>query len=349
MTETLTLTTWTCKRTLGRSGVETSAMGLGGWAIGGPTWWHGKPVGWGEVDDTESVRAIRRALDLGITFFDTAPAYGAGHSERILGRALAGHRDEVVISTKFGIGIDEGTRSLTGLMTTPDAARIAQECDASLRRLGVDTIDLFWCHPSELTQEHAAEVRDILEDLVTTGKIRAYGWSTDNPAGAGIFAEGPGCSAVQHELNLFSDAPAMLALCDRFDLASINRSPLAMGLLTGKFSPSARLSLDDVRGDEPDWLKWFADGQPRSEFLARLESVREILCSGGRTPAQGALAWIWARSERTIPIPGFRTVAQVEENAAALRLGPLTAEQMAEIDTLMHMEKATETVSQIVA
>jgi aryl-alcohol dehydrogenase-like predicted oxidoreductase len=260
-------------------------MGLGGWAIGGPVWWNGKPVGWGDVDDDETVRAIHRALDLGITFFDTAPAYGAGHSERILGRALAGHRDDVVISTKFGIAIDEGNRTLTGLMAVPDAARIAQECDASLRRLGTDVIDLYWCHPSELPQEHAAEVRDVLEELVAAGKIRAYGWRTDSVEGEAIFAERPGCRAVQHELNLFSDAPAMLALCERHELASINRSPLAMGLLTGTFSPAARLSLDDVRGDEPDWMKWFAGGQPRPEFLARLESVREIVCSGGRTPA----------------------------------------------------------------
>ena len=290
------------------------------------------------MSTTTNPCAIQRALDLGITFFDTAPAYGAGHSERILGRALADHRDDVAISTKFGIGIDERNRALTGLMTVPDAGRIARECDASLQRLGTDVIDLYWCHPSELPKEHAAEVRDALEDLVAAGKIRSYGWSTDSPAGAAIFAEGAGCSAVQHELNLFSDAPDMLALCERFDLASVNRSPLAMGLLTGKFSPETRLSPDDVRGDEPDWLQWFAGGQPRPEFLARLESVREIVCSGGRTPAQGALAWIWARSERTIPIPGFRTVAQVEENAAALHHGPLHPEQLAEIAAILCRE-----------
>ena len=340
MTTTVTtpVTTWTGRRQLGRSGVETSAMGLGGWAIGGATWWDGKPVGWSHVDDKESVRAVQRSLELGITFFDTAPAYGAGHSERILGQALAGHRDEVVISTKFGIGIDEATRTLTGLMTTPDAGRIVRECDASLQRLGTDIIDVYWCHPSELPVEHAAEVRDVLEGLVAAGKIRSYGWSTDSVDGAAIFAEGHGCSAVQHELNLFSDAPAMLALCDQLDLASINRSPLAMGLLTGKFSPGTRLSPDDVRGDEPAWMKWFADGKPQPAFLARLENVREILCSEGRTPAQGALAWIWARSERTIPIPGFRTVAQVEENAAALQHGPLTPAQMAEITALLGAE-----------
>ena len=336
----MTTMTWTGKRRLGRSGIEVSAMGLGGWAIGGPAWWDGKPVGWGEVDDDETMRAITRALELGITFFDTAPAYGAGHGERILGRALDGHRHEVIISTKFGIAFDEASRALTGLMTDPDAHGIRQECEASLRRLGVDVIDLYWCHLSELPLHRAAGVRDVLEALVAEGKIRAYGWSTDSPEGAAIFAEGPGCAGVQHELNLFSDAPVMLALCERRDLASVNRSPLAMGLLTGKFDAMARLSMDDVRGDEPAWMKWFAHGRPRPEFLDRLDAVREILTSEGRTPAQGALAWIWARSERTIPIPGFRTVAQVEENAGALRLGPLTAGQMAQIETILSDETA---------
>ncbi len=326
---------WTGKRRLGGTGIEVSAMGLGGWAIGGPTRWAGKPVGWGEVDDDESIQAIRRALDLGITIFDTAAVYGAGHSERVLGRSLAGHRDEVTISTKFGISFDETRRELTEVMTEPDVEGIRRECEASLRRLGIDVIDLYGCHPSELPVERAAEVRDMLEMLVAEGKIRAYGWSTDNPAGAAIFAEGPACAAVQHELNLFSDAPEMLALCERADLASINRSPLAMGLLTGKFRASSRLSPDDVRGDEPAWLKWFANGQPRPDFLERVAAVREILTSGGRTTAQGALAWIWARGEQTIPIPGYRTVAQVEENAGALRHGPLAPSAMAEIAQLL--------------
>lgn len=326
---------WTPTRRLGRSGIDTSAMGLGCWAIGGPAWLESKPIGWGAVDDAESIRAIRRALDLGITFFDTAPAYGAGHSERILGQALAGRRHEVTIATKFGLFIDEPARRMTGIMTDPDPALIRADLEASLRRLGTDAIDLYLCHPSELPNARAAEVRDVLEDLVAEGKIRAHGWSTDDVDGAAIFAKAPHCAAVEHELNLVSDAPAMLALCDREDLASINRSPLAMGLLTGKFRRGSRLPMDDVRGDEPAWLKWFAGGAPRPEFLARLDAVREVLTSGGRTPAQGALAWIWARSGRTIPIPGFRTVAQVEENAGALRHGPLTPEQADEVAGLV--------------
>jgi aryl-alcohol dehydrogenase-like predicted oxidoreductase len=253
-------TEWNGTRRLGRSGIAVSAVGLGGWAIGGPARLDGKPIGWGEVDDEESVRAIRRALDLGITFFDTAGVYGAGHGERVLGRAPAGRRHEAVVSTKFGLLLDEASRRMTGIMGEPDPAAIRRECEASLRRLATETVDLFLCHPSELPVEHAAAVRDALEGLVAAGLIRAHGWSTDDPAGAATFADGPHCAAVQHELNLVSDVPAMLALCDREDLASIDRSPLAMGLLTGKFRADSRLPGDDVRGDEPAWMKWFAGG-----------------------------------------------------------------------------------------
>ncbi len=176
------------RRTLGRSGVDVSAIGLGCWAIGGPFWRDGKPVGWGEVDDDESVRAIRRGVELGVTFFDTSDVYGAGHSERVLGRALAGVRDEVVIATKFGNTFDETSRVITGSDASPEGIRRA--CEASLRRLGTDRIDLYQLHLSDYDPVAAAEVRDALEELVADGLVRAYGWSTDDPARAAVFARG---------------------------------------------------------------------------------------------------------------------------------------------------------------
>ena len=127
----------------------------------------------------------------------------------------------------------------------------------------------------------------------------------------------------------------MLAVCAEYDLASINRGPLGMGLLTGKYTADSTLGRDDVRGIAPDWLDMFRDGRPAPEWLARVDAVREILRSGGRTLAQGALAYLWGRSERTVPIPGCRTVAQVEENAGALEYGPLTADQVTEVDTIL--------------
>ncbi len=324
----------TFTKQLGRSGIEVSAMGLGCWAIGGPFWAGDTPVGWGEVDDDESTQAIHRALDLGINFFDTADVYGTGHSERVLGRALAGHRDQVVIATKFGNMFDETTRQITGSNTSPKYIR--QACEASLQRLNTDYIDLYQFHLNDYDPDKAGEVRDVLEELVNTGKIRYYAWSTDFPERARIFAEGPNCAAVQHQMNVLEDAGPMIALCEQLNLASINRGPLAMGLLTGKYQAGSKLASDDVRGDKsPAWMQYFKDGQPNAEWLKKLEAIREILTSSGRTLAQGALAWLWGRSQQTIPIPGFRTVAQVEENCPAMQFGPLSIEQMSEIDAIL--------------
>lgn len=317
-------------RSLGKSGIKVSPMGLGCWAIGGPFWSGTTPLGWGEVDDTESIAAIHRGLELGITFFDTADVYGAGHSERVLARALAGKRDEVVLATKFSSTFDEQTRQALGPKADPDYIRSA--CEASLRRLNTDHIDLYQYHWNEGPLDRAAEVRATLEALVAAGKIRAYGWSTDFPERARAWAGGKHYATVQHEMNVITDAPALIAVCEELGLASINRGPLAMGLLTGKYASGTRVAGADVRSEQsPAWMKYFKDGKPAPEWLAKLTAVREILKSGGRTLAQGALAWLWARSPQTIPIPGFRTVAQVEENCGALRHGPLTPDQMRQI------------------
>ncbi|MCT9143144.1 aldo/keto reductase [Streptomyces violarus] len=322
-------------RTLGRSGIEVSALGFGCWAIGGE--WQdadGQPLGWGKVDDEESVRAVRHALDLGITFFDTADTYGAGHSERVLGRALGKRRADVVLATKWGIVFDERTRTLTDRDDSP--AHLRRALTASLRRLDTDYVDLYQFHIGDADPEHAALLRDTCEDLVREGLIRAYAWSTDDPARAAVFAEGPHCAAVQHALNLLQDAPDMLRLCEERGLASINRSPLAMGLLAGKRRAHQPLESGDIRSRPPAWLQGFGDGSGADpEWLARVEAVRAILTSEGRTLAQGALAWLWARSPATVPIPGFRSVAQAEENAGAMAKGALTGEQLAEIEQLL--------------
>ncbi|MBF9132254.1 aldo/keto reductase [Plantactinospora sp. S1510] len=321
-------------RMLGRSGIEVSALGLGCLAIGG-VWHEGdQPLGWGQVDDDESIRAVRRGLELGVTLFDTADVYGTGHSERILARALAGHRDEVVIATKWGYTYDEATRQATGPDPSPEYLRRAVA--ASLRRLDTDRIDLYQLHLGDLAIDQAAELLGTLEELVTEGRIRSYGWSTDLPDRAEAWAiSGTHCTAVQHSFSVLQDAPEVLAVCERYDLASVNRGPLAMGLLSGKFTESSTLAADDVRGIAPMWLDWFRDGRPAPEFLARVAAVREALTADGRTLAQGALGWLWARSARTLPIPGFRTVAQVEENVGALAHGPLQPDQLAEVDTLL--------------
>jgi aryl-alcohol dehydrogenase-like predicted oxidoreductase len=325
----------TTTRTLGRTGIEVSALGFGCWAIGGE--WQavdGRPLGWGKVDDEESVRAVRRALDLGVTFFDTADTYGAGHSERVLGRALGKRRKDVVVATKWGNLFDEETRTRTGADDTPAYARRA--LTASLTRLGTDHVDLYQLHLSDADPERAAELRDTCEEFVREGLIRAYAWSTDDPTRAAVFAAGEHCAAVQHAVNVLQDAPDMLALCEEADLASVNRSPLAMGLLTGKRRAGEALEAGDIRSRPPAWLQGFGEGSGADpDWLARVDALKDVLTSGGRTLAQGALAWLWARSPRTVPIPGFRSVAQAEQNAGALEKGPLTAEQMAEVDRVL--------------
>lgn len=332
--------TATFKRTLGRSGIEVSALGMGCWAIGGPFWAGETPCGWGEVDDNESVRAIHAALDLGATFFDTANVYGAGHSERVLARALAGRRVQAVIATKFNALFDETTRQVTGGDATPDGIRKA--CEESLRRLQTDYIDLYLFHDNGFPADQAQPVRDTLEALVQAGKIRSYGWSTDFPQSAAFFAGGEHCTAIELELNVLDDNPQVVAICEKHNLAAINRGPLAMGLLTGKYRQNTALSIDDVRGQKsPEWMKYFKEGRPSAEYMQKVDAVRAILTSGGRTLIQGALGWLWARSPRTIPIPGFRTVAQVTENCRALEFGPLAPEAFQEVERILGREAVT--------
>jgi aryl-alcohol dehydrogenase-like predicted oxidoreductase len=310
------------QRLLGRSGIPISAIGMGCWAIGGD---------WGRVDDAEAVRALQRALDLGITFFDTSNAYGGGRSERLIGQALAARRSQAVIATKFGYIINERTGRINRTDASPNAIR--HSCEDALRRLCTDYIDLFQFHLGGHPLKDAGEVRETLEALVAEGKIRFYGWSTDDPDRARFFAQAPHCSAVQHQLNLLDDNPAMLSLCDKYDLASINRSPLAMGLLTGKYTTAVQFPNGDVRRTSRWWDYFKRDKMPA--LLEKLEAVRELLISDGRTLTQGALAWILARNEHCIPIPGFKSIAQVEENVGALHFDPLTTAQMEEVERLL--------------
>jgi len=325
-------------RTLGRSGIKVSALGLGCWAVGGPWTFNGSPAGWSGVDDAESLRAIHRAFDLGVTFFDTAANYGAGHSERLLAQAFKGKRDKVVIATKFGYHVDEAAKAVTFYDHKEEesnvASRLKSDVEASLKRLDTDYIDVYQLHVWGLVIERALEVREVLEDLVKQGKIHAYGWSTDRVDAVKAFSTSPNCSTVQQQLSVLDGNWELLALCEELNLASINRGPLGMGLLTGKFLPTSTFANDDVR-HHAAWHPGFKDGKPTQEWLDKLASIRETLTSGGRTLSQGALAWIWARSPKTVPIPGFKTVAQVEENCKAMEFGPLNSDQMVEIDRIL--------------
>jgi aryl-alcohol dehydrogenase-like predicted oxidoreductase len=321
-------------RTLWNGG-EIPALGLGCWAIGGHFTIDGVPKGWGAVDDKESIRAIHQAYERGIRFFDTAQAYGAGHSEELLGEALAGKPD-ALIGTKVGYAINPATRVLSGEDVRPDA--IVQSIDDSLRRLRREAVDLVHLHTNELEIGKAEAVFEALGKLRNGGKVTAFGWSTDFPGRAAAFATHSGFVSVQHALNVFFRADKLLPVIEKHGLISMNRSPLAMGVLSGKYDGESRFAADDVRSQNEEWKSYFRDGGVAPDYLKRLQAVRELLQKGGRKLVQGALAWIWARSSSTLPIPGFRTSAQVDDLADALALGPLDAATMAEIERVLHRE-----------
>jgi aryl-alcohol dehydrogenase-like predicted oxidoreductase len=309
-------------RKLGRSNVEVSPLGLGCWAIGGPTKYLGNHFGWGEIDEDEAIRAIHFALDAGVTFFDTADIYGTGHSERILGQALFGRRGQVLIATKFGLTFEE----YSGVMTGQDASPtyIHRACEASLRRLQTEYIDLYQFHLGDYDPAKAGPVCDTLDRLVEEGKIRYYAWGANSLDGSRLFAERPHCPAVQFGMNMFVDAPDMLAFCEEQNLAAIVNGPLGRGLLTGKFDESTHFPTNDLRHQRG----WNVQEGPLAKQRKALEQLRDILTSDGRTLAQAALGALWARSARILPIPGFKTTEQVRENVGALQYGALSPEQM---------------------
>lgn len=319
-------------RRFGWTDVEVSPLGLGCWAIGGRTQFRGSEFGWGQIDEREAIRAIQVGLDGGITFIDTADIYGTGRSERLVGQALAGRRDRVLVATKFGLTFDEYSGNMTGRDASP--SYIKQACEASLRRLGTDHIDLYQFHLGNYDPTSVDPVLEVLEELVAEGKIRYYAWGTD-PQGVRRFVERGHCPAVQFGLNaltmFFAEATQMLAFCDQHDLVAIINGPLGKGLLTGKFDQATRFAEGDLRHERG----WNVQEGPVARGRQVVEQLRDILTSDGRTLAQAALGALWARSERCLPIPGFKTQAQVRENVGALPYGPLSAQQMQAIEELV--------------
>lgn len=319
------------QRRLGKSQLEVSAMGMGCWAIGGPwTFSNGEEswqAGWGQIDDKESLRAIHTGLERGVNFFDTAANYGAGHSEVILGKAIKDRRDQVIIATKFGFLV-EPEKKHVGTDDSQIVENIRSDCEASLKRLGSDYIDIYQLHQGQYDVEKAPLVMEELEKLVEAGKIRWYGWSTDHPERARVFAEGEHCTSIQFSLNIYHDNPEIRTVCAEYDVGGINKNPLYRGILTGKFHTQTKFPEDDIRHD------WSFDDEEGGKYLDQIDRLREILTANGHSLAQAALAYIWALDERMVPIPGFKTVEQVEENAAALELGPLSAEQMEAIEEI---------------
>ena len=317
-------------RKIGDSTVKP--IGLGCWAIGGAFWDGDEPLGWGNVDDNESLKTLELALELGIDFWDTADVYGAGHSETLLGKALKGNRDKVVLATKFGFAFDESTKKVSGAQYS--SKYIKSACENSLRRLQTDYIDLYQLHLNDLDLDSAAQVFDTLDELVENGKIKNYGWSTDFPDRAKLAQSRTHNTSIQFEQNIFNHNTDMVAQCIESKTISINRAPLAMGLLSGKFSPQSTLEKNDIRFNT-EWVQYFKNGKATPEFLEKLEQIKEILKTDGRSLIQGAICWLWGLSPYTLPIPGFKSRKQLEENMGSLNFEPLNESQMQEIENII--------------
>ena len=312
-------------RKLGYTDLHLTTVGLGTWAIGGS--WH---WGWGSQDDAESIAAIRRALDLGINWIDTAPAYGLGHSEEIVGRAIAGRRDEILIATKCGLVWDEGSTSAYGRLK---AKSVRFEREASLRRLNVEVIDLYQIHwPT--TDEDIEEAWATIADLVQEGKIRYAGVSNFSVAQLKRVQPIHPVASLQPPYSMIERGveEELLPYCAANDIGVIVYSPMQTGLLTGKYTREriARLPDDDWRKHRSDHFQ-----EPAlSANLELVEALRPIAERQSRTVAQLAIAWVLHRPEVTAAIVGARRPSQIEQTAPA---GDwvLSAEDIAEIDTLL--------------
>ena len=304
-------------RALGRTGPTVSAQGLG---------CMGMSFAYGTPDEAESDATIARALDLGVTFFDTADAYGLGHNEELVGKALAAHRDEVVLATKCGITVDPETweRTVRG-----DADYVRQACDASLRRLGTDQIDLYYQHRVDPTVP-IEETVGAMAELVAAGKIRHVGLSEASADTLRRAAAVHPIAALQSEWSIFSrDIEAeIVPACRELGIGLVPYSPLGRGMLTGAVSSLDALQDDDFRRTQPRF-----QGDNLDHNLALVAVIREVAAAHGATPGQVALAWLTAQGDDVVPIPGTKRRTYLEENVGALRV-ELTPEDLDRLGAL---------------
>jgi aryl-alcohol dehydrogenase-like predicted oxidoreductase len=287
----------------------------------------GMSFAYGTPDRAEADATIARALDLGVTFFDTADMYGFGENEELVGKALAPRRDEVVLATKFGIHLDPdapGGRGVRG-----DADYVRQACDASLGRLGVDHIDLYYQHRPD-TRVPIEETVGAMADLVAAGKVRYLGLSEASADTVRRAAATHPIAALQSEWSLFSrDIEAeVVPACREAGVGLVPYSPLGRGLLTGAVQSLDQLQGDDFRRTIPRF-----QGDNLDRNLALVAVVREVAASHGATPGQVALAWLAAQGDDVVSIPGTKRRRYLEENVAALDL-VLTADDLARLDGL---------------
>jgi aryl-alcohol dehydrogenase-like predicted oxidoreductase len=297
-------------RDLGRkTGIRVSAIGFGGWAIGGASEASGAPLGWGRQSDEDSMAAIRRARELGITFFDTADSYGFGRSESLLGIVLSRYRQEVVIATKVGV-----VRTSSGSLKKDFSRQhIFHAVDGSLKRLRTDYIDLYQMHNPTIDDLRHEEIQDAMERLQDAGKIRFWGVSVSTPEeGIEIMQRG-WAHALQVLYNILNQSPAsvLLPTAKEKGYGIIARVPLASGLLTGKFRIDSVFPSDDLRQN-------FLTPRRLQEAIERVDEAKSIIGGASRSLAEGALRFVLSNDAISTTIPGARNTRQVETNAASI-------------------------------
>lgn len=309
---------------LGRTGLNISALGFGSWAIGGT---------WGTVDDSESMAALNRAIELGVNFFDTADVYGGGRSERLLAKLRQQHHEKIYIATKIGRGI------YPHVAEGYNRANLSASVERCLKNLSTDCIDLLQLHCPPTKVFYMPEVFGVLDDLVKAGKIRYYGVSVEKIDEALKAIEYPNVQSVQMIFNMFRQRPAD----DFFEQAKarhvgiLARVPMASGMLTGKMTANTRFEQDDHRAFNRHG-EAFDRGETFSgvDYNVGLQAVEELkaICPAGVSMAQFALRWILMFDAVTCAIPGAKRPSQVDENFSAADLPPISDETMAKVRSI---------------
>lgn len=312
-------------REIGKSGVKASAVGLGTWAIGG---WM-----WGGTDEKQSIDAIRASLDAGITLIDTAPAYGLGNAERIVGEAIAGRREDAVIATKCGLVWHTNKGNYFFTQDDKPVHRylgkdaIVYEVEESLKRLKTDYIDLYITHWQDVTTP-IEETVAALDALKSSGKIRAIGASNVNETELQAYIKTGKLDAIQERFSMIDREieTTLLPLTIPNKVSTLSYSSLALGLLSGKIDPQRQFSDDDQRKDNPRFSQ--KNREKVIEFSNAIENIAE---AHGATTAQVVIAWTLAQPGMAFALCGARDVKQAEENAAAGRIR-LTDQERQTID-----------------